>query len=194
MIFHNNRYTVATLFFLALFFLTIFFYSFFFFFNTTTTPLSPHTDLYLYIKPSLSPPPPPQQSSTTVTDIQPQPSIDGATVDVDDHESVDSVAVTNTDEVDDDAILALKECDLYNGTWVKDEDYPIYEPGSCPYVDEAYDCKINGRNDTHYTKWRWKPHGCDLPRSLSNEFLNRFVCSVCDVIFNYLHVAVFMFD
>lgn len=174
MIFHNNRYTVATLFFLALFFLTIFFYSFFFFFfNTTTTPLSPHTDLYLYIKPSLSPPPPPQQSPITVTDIQPQPSIDGATVDVDDHESVDSVAVTNTDEVDDDAILALKECDLYNGTWVEDEDYPIYEPGSCPYVDEAYDCKINGRNDTHYTKWRWKPHGCDLPRFSAKDFLAR---------------------
>jgi hypothetical protein len=26
---------------------------------------------------------------------------------------------------------------------VEDEDYPIYQPGSCPYVDEAYDCKIN---------------------------------------------------
>ena len=165
MIFHNNRHTVATLFFLALFFLTIFFYSFFFFFNTATTP---HTDLYLQLKPkpSLSPPPPPppppQQSSTTVTAIQPQSDIDSATVD--DNESV--VADTHTDEVDD-AILALKECDLYDGTWVEDEDYPIYEPGSCPYVDEAYDCKINGRNDTHYTKWRWKPHGCDLPRSLS---------------------------
>jgi len=165
MIFHNNRHTVATLFFLALFFLSIFLFSFLFFFNTTTTPLSPHTDLYLQLKPSLSPPPP-QQSSTTVT--------------VDDHESVESVADTHTDEVDY-AVLALKECDLYNGTWVEDEDYPIYEPGSCPYVDEAYDCKINGRNDTHYTKWRWKPHGCDLPRSIS----------LSTVFSGYLHVAVY---
>lgn len=190
MIFHNNRHTVATLFFLALFFLTIFFYSFFFFFNTTTTPLSPHTDLYLQLKPSLLSlsPPPPQQSSTTVTAIQPQSDIDSATVD--DHESVESIFDTRTDEVDD-AILALKECDLYNGTWVEDGDYPIYEPGSCPYVDEAYDCKINGRNDTRYTKWRWKPHGCDLPRSFSNQFLNLcdfqlFACLIssfvqCDV-------------
>lgn len=67
----------------------------------------------------------------------------------------------------------MKECDLYNGTWVEDGDYPIYEPGSCPYVDEAYDCKINGRNDTRYTKWRWKPHGCDLPRFSAKDFLAR---------------------
>lgn len=58
----------------------------------------------------------------------------------------------------------LSKCDLYTGTWVKDENYPIYRPGSCPYVDEAYDCQINGRTDEEYTKWRWKPDDCDLPR------------------------------
>lgn len=58
----------------------------------------------------------------------------------------------------------LKKCDLYMGTWVKDERYPIYGVGSCPYVDEAYDCGNNGRADSEYTKWRWKPYGCDLPR------------------------------
>lgn len=59
-------------------------------------------------------------------------------------------------------------CDLYRGKWVKDEEdeYPIYQPGSCPYVDEAYDCQGNGRRDSDYTKWRWKPDGCDLPRLL----------------------------
>ncbi|GMP36652.1 hypothetical protein CsSME_00008710 [Camellia sinensis var. sinensis] len=56
-------------------------------------------------------------------------------------------------------------CDLYVGNWVRDEeDYPIYKPGSCPYVDEAYDCQNNGRKDSDYLKWRWKPHGCELPR------------------------------
>lgn len=58
----------------------------------------------------------------------------------------------------------VQECDLYMGTWVKDEGYPIYTPGSCPYVDEAFDCQNNGRGDSDYLKWRWKPNGCDLPR------------------------------
>ncbi|ONI27102.1 hypothetical protein PRUPE_1G068600 [Prunus persica] len=55
-------------------------------------------------------------------------------------------------------------CDLYLGTWVKDEHYPLYKPSSCPYVDEAFDCQSNGRSDSEYLKWRWKPEGCDLPR------------------------------
>ncbi|XP_043813272.1 protein trichome birefringence-like 5 isoform X2 [Manihot esculenta] len=66
-----------------------------------------------------------------------------------------------------------KHCDLYMGTWVKDEEYPIYRPGSCPYVDEAYDCQINGRKDSDYLKWRWKPETCDLPRFNATDFLTR---------------------
>ncbi|KAF2317621.1 hypothetical protein GH714_025775 [Hevea brasiliensis] len=66
-----------------------------------------------------------------------------------------------------------KHCDLYTGTWVKDEEYPIYRPGSCPYVDEAFDCQINGRKDLDYLKWRWKPETCDLPRFNATDFLTR---------------------
>lgn len=69
--------------------------------------------------------------------------------------------------------LNVKECDLFAGTWVRDDNYPIYQPGSCPYVDEAYDCKVNGRTDTLYTKWRWKPDACDLPRFNATDFLVR---------------------
>ncbi|CAN4097095.1 unnamed protein product [Withania somnifera] len=57
-------------------------------------------------------------------------------------------------------------CDLFKESWVKDENYPIYKPGSCPYVDVAFDCQTNGRPDSHYLYWRWKPHGCHLPRFL----------------------------
>ena len=62
------------------------------------------------------------------------------------------------------AVSLLKTCDLYMGTWVKDEEYPIYIPDSCPYVDEAFSCQGNGRPDSKYLKWRWKPDGCELPR------------------------------
>ncbi|KAK9097828.1 hypothetical protein Syun_024873 [Stephania yunnanensis] len=40
------------------------------------------------------------------------------------------------------------ECHLYTGRWVRDEEYPIYRPGSCPFVDEAFDCQSNGRSDS----------------------------------------------
>ncbi|XP_077214776.1 TRICHOME BIREFRINGENCE-LIKE 5 [Tasmannia lanceolata] len=66
-----------------------------------------------------------------------------------------------------------KKCDLYSGNWVKDEEYPLYQPGSCPYVDEAFSCQGNGRRDEDYMKWRWKPHGCDIPRFNATDFLER---------------------
>lgn len=87
----------------------------------------------------------------------------------------------------DDADLlveGLKKCDLYMGTWVKDERYPIYGVGSCPYVDEAYDCGNNGRADSEYTKWRWKPHGCDLPRYMLLWLINANSRTVALINFN----------
>lgn len=65
-------------------------------------------------------------------------------------------------------------CDLYVGSWVKDEEnYPLYKAGSCPFVDEAYDCQSNGRKDSQYMNWRWKPDGCDIPRFNATDFLTR---------------------
>ncbi|XP_019177782.1 PREDICTED: protein trichome birefringence-like 5 isoform X2 [Ipomoea nil] len=65
-------------------------------------------------------------------------------------------------------------CDFYKGSWVNDEDHhPIYSPGSCPYVDEAFDCQRNGRPDSQYLNWKWKPDGCDLPRFNATDFLVR---------------------
>ncbi|KAK9705362.1 hypothetical protein RND81_07G051100 [Saponaria officinalis] len=66
-----------------------------------------------------------------------------------------------------------KNCDLFMGKWVRSDEYPIYKPGSCPYVDEAFDCQSNGRPDFEYLKWRWKPNDCDLPRFNATDFLVR---------------------
>ncbi|RZR95315.1 hypothetical protein BHM03_00024147 [Ensete ventricosum] len=66
-----------------------------------------------------------------------------------------------------------RRCDLHQGRWERDEEglYPLYHPGSCPYVDEAFSCQENGRRDLGYLRWRWKPHGCDLPRLLPLHLL-----------------------
>uniref|UniRef100_A0A7N0TD88 Trichome birefringence-like N-terminal domain-containing protein n=1 Tax=Kalanchoe fedtschenkoi TaxID=63787 RepID=A0A7N0TD88_KALFE len=58
----------------------------------------------------------------------------------------------------------LARCDFYAGSWVRDDSYPLYEPGSCSLIDDQFNCIANGRPDTHYQKLKWKPHQCDLPR------------------------------
>ncbi|KAL8128800.1 hypothetical protein V2J09_017955 [Rumex salicifolius] len=69
----------------------------------------------------------------------------------------------------------IKDCNMYMGKWVRDEsgEYPLYQPGSCPYVDEGFLCQGNGRPDSGYLRWRWKPDGCQLPRFNATDFLER---------------------
>ncbi|KAG8095164.1 hypothetical protein GUJ93_ZPchr0012g21145 [Zizania palustris] len=65
-------------------------------------------------------------------------------------------------------------CDVYDGGWMRDEEArPLYPPGTCPYVDEAYACASNGRPDASYTRWRWAPRWCSLPRFNATDFLAR---------------------
>lgn len=65
----------------------------------------------------------------------------------------------------------VKGCDLTNGRWVYDESYPLYTDGSCPFIDEGFNCMGNGRLDKNYMKWRWQPHGCEIPRFNATKML-----------------------
>lgn len=56
------------------------------------------------------------------------------------------------------------ECDLFEGNWVWDEKYPLYESKDCKFLDLGFRCSENGRPDLFYTKWRWQPKHCNLPR------------------------------
>ncbi|MCO5577598.1 hypothetical protein L7F22_031429 [Adiantum nelumboides] len=67
----------------------------------------------------------------------------------------------------------ISACDISTGEWVLDgSHYPLYPP-HCPFVDEAFSCQENGRPDSDYLKWKWKPKGCDLPRFDSRNFLEK---------------------
>ncbi|OMP12041.1 hypothetical protein COLO4_03497 [Corchorus olitorius] len=58
-------------------------------------------------------------------------------------------------------------CDIFSGRWVRDElTRPLYDESECPYIQPQLTCQEHGRPDTDYQKWRWQPHGCDLPRKI----------------------------
>ncbi|XP_062186769.1 protein trichome birefringence-like 11 [Phragmites australis] len=58
------------------------------------------------------------------------------------------------------------------GDWVRDAvQHPLYEPGQCPFVDEGFRCRENGRPDDEYPKWSWRPRRCMLPRFDAKKLL-----------------------
>uniref|UniRef100_A0A0E0H2Z3 Uncharacterized protein n=1 Tax=Oryza nivara TaxID=4536 RepID=A0A0E0H2Z3_ORYNI len=75
-------------------------------------------------------------------------------------------------------LVSFAKCDVFSGRWVRDDDegggaYPFYPPGSCPHIDDDFNCHKNGRADTGFLRWRWQPHGCDIPRLNPIDFLER---------------------
>ncbi|KAL6571129.1 hypothetical protein OROHE_002772 [Orobanche hederae] len=62
-------------------------------------------------------------------------------------------------------------CDLFMGSWVRDDSYPIYQPSSCRIIDPEFDCQLHGRPDTDYLKYRWQPAACQIPRFSGAEFM-----------------------
>ncbi|EOY19246.1 Trichome birefringence-like 36 [Theobroma cacao] len=63
-------------------------------------------------------------------------------------------------------------CDFSVGKWVYDQSYPLYD-SNCPYLSTAVTCQRNGRPDSGYEKWKWKPNGCSLPRFDALKFLGK---------------------
>ncbi|PKA55211.1 hypothetical protein AXF42_Ash003848 [Apostasia shenzhenica] len=64
-------------------------------------------------------------------------------------------------------------CDVFEGNWVLDDSYPLYNSSVCPFVERGFNCLANGRKDTDYLRWRWKPWRCDMPRFDAHEILER---------------------
>lgn len=65
---------------------------------------------------------------------------------------------------------SVRACNFTQGKWIYDQTYPLYD-ATCPYLSTAVTCRKNGRPDSDYEKWRWKPYGCSIPRYTSRFLL-----------------------
>lgn len=60
--------------------------------------------------------------------------------------------------------VEVEYCDMFDGSWVVDDNYPLYNASECPFAEQGFNCLGNGRRDKDYLKWRWKPKHCEIPR------------------------------
>ncbi|KAL5721010.1 hypothetical protein ACHQM5_013620 [Ranunculus cassubicifolius] len=65
----------------------------------------------------------------------------------------------------------LTSCNLYSGSWIHDDTYPMYQYSNCPIIDPEFNCQLYGRPDSDYLKYKWKPATCELPRFNGLDFL-----------------------
>ncbi|CAK9143193.1 unnamed protein product [Ilex paraguariensis] len=72
----------------------------------------------------------------------------------------------NTDQIPD-----KEECDLFTGDWIPNPAGPRYSNDSCKFIESHQNCMKNGRPDTRYLYWRWKPQDCGLPQLDPERFL-----------------------
>uniref|UniRef100_A0A2P2KLK2 Uncharacterized protein n=1 Tax=Rhizophora mucronata TaxID=61149 RepID=A0A2P2KLK2_RHIMU len=63
------------------------------------------------------------------------------------------------------------KCDHFTGDWVPNLAGPIYTNASCYLIEDPQNCMRNGRPDSGYLYWSWKPRDCELPPFDAQMFL-----------------------
>ncbi|XP_051127742.1 protein trichome birefringence-like 4 [Andrographis paniculata] len=155
--------------------------------SPSLSPSHPYTSCTVSAVPLPSPPPPPLTALPTHT-----------------------LDILHNNDDDDDDPQQPTSCNVFDGSWIQDEGMePLYRPGTCPFVDEAFNCFDNGRPDSDYLKFKWKPRACEIPRfdglkmldllrgkqlvfvgdSLNRNMWESFVCAIWESLPNKTNVV-----
>lgn len=81
--------------------------------------------------------------------------------------------VQSNDETVKPNNVSISTCNVFEGSWIRDESYPLYDASQCPFAERGFNCLANGRKDRGYTKWRWKPKNCEIPRFDARRLLEQ---------------------
>ncbi|KZV52711.1 protein trichome birefringence-like 39 [Dorcoceras hygrometricum] len=65
-------------------------------------------------------------------------------------------------------------CNIFQGKWVYDDTYPLYDFSTCPFIDDEFNCLKYKRPDRTYLKYRWQPFSCNLPSFNGVNFLEKW--------------------
>lgn len=77
-------------------------------------------------------------------------------------------------------------CQLFTGTWVRDDSYPMYQYSDCPFIDPEFNCQLYGRPDSGYLKYRWQPLNCELPRLDCEQLYSYYYYCYCSLLSSLL--------
>ncbi|XP_047328513.1 protein trichome birefringence-like 23 [Impatiens glandulifera] len=64
-----------------------------------------------------------------------------------------------------------EKCDIFSGDWIPNPSGPLYTYETCHLITSHQDCIKNGRPDTGFLYWKWRPRDCDLPSFDAKKFL-----------------------
>lgn len=67
--------------------------------------------------------------------------------------------------------VAEKQCNIFEGKWIENHSEPLYQNETCPFLSQGQNCPGNGRSDSGYLNWKWKPTECELTRFDGLAFL-----------------------
>ncbi|KAK6928000.1 Trichome birefringence-like, N-terminal domain [Dillenia turbinata] len=95
---------------------------------------------------------------------------------LDDGKSIGKESITlpkNNHSLEFDSGDKRKKCNLFSGEWIWNPGgpSPYYTNETCYAIQDHQNCMRNGRPDSDFLKWKWKPHECELPDFDGIQFL-----------------------